>query len=111
MYRARLGPKGFFSREVAVKTLKGCTFCYKFPNLPLFSGDFDQLEVNKFVEESLKMSRFKHRHIMGLVGVCLDAGPAPYIIMPYMENRCLLDYLKRERDSLVIKENADDDQV
>ena len=44
------------------------------------------MEANTFVEESLKMSRFRHAHVMGLIGVCLDAGPAPYIVMPYMAN-------------------------
>ena len=39
-------------------------------------GDFDQVDVDKIVEESLKMSRFQHTHVMGLIGVCLDAGPA-----------------------------------
>ena len=38
------------------------------------------------MEESLKMSQFKHTHVMSLIGVCLDAGSAPYIIMPYMAN-------------------------
>ena len=74
-------------------------------------GDFDQLEVDKFVEESLKMSRFKHAHVMGLIGVCLDAGSAPYIVMPYMANGSLLQYLKRERQSLVIAEGTDEDEV
>ena len=54
------------------------------------------------MEESLKMSRFKHPHVMGLIGVCLDAGPAPYIVMPYMANGCLLDYLKKERSNLIL---------
>ena len=45
------------------------------------------------------MSQFKHAHVMSLVGVCLDAGPAPYIVMPYMANGSLLRYLKRERES------------
>ena len=67
--------------------------------------------MNKFVEESLKMSRFQHTHVMGLIGVCLDAGPAPYIIMPYMANGSLLKYLKRERRSIVLPENADEDEV
>ena len=53
-------------------------------------GDFDDLDVDQFVEESLKMSRFQHAHVMGLIGVCLDAGPAPYIMMPYMANGSLL---------------------
>ena len=69
------------------------------------------MEVNKFVEESLKMSRFKHAHVMGLIGVCLDAGPAPYIAMPYMANGSLLHYLKRERGNLILTENADEDEV
>ena len=56
------------------------------------------------------MTQFKHRHVMDLIGVCLDAGIAPYIIMPYMANGCLLEYLKRHRNTLVLKEsfNADD---
>ena len=69
------------------------------------------MEVNKFVEESVKMSRFKHAHVMGLIGVCLDAGPAPYIVMPYMANGSLLHYLKRQRENLVLTESADDDEV
>ena len=69
------------------------------------------MEVDKFVEESLKMSRFKHAHVMGLIGVCLDAGPAPYIVMPYMANGSLLKYLKRERQNLVFVEGTDDDEV
>ena len=74
-------------------------------------GDFDDLDVDQFVEESLKMSRFKHAHVMGLIGVCLDAGPAPYILMPYMANGSLLKYLKRERKNLVFTDDADEDEV
>ena len=75
------------------------------------AGDFDQLDVDKFVEESLKMSRFKHAHVMGLIGVCLDAGPAPYIVMPYMANGSLLKYLKKERSVIVFFEDTDEDEV
>ena len=67
--------------------------------------------MDKFVEESLKMSRFKHAHVMGLIGVCLDAGPAPYIVMPYMANGSLLQYLRRERRNLVFVEGTDVDEV
>ena len=67
--------------------------------------------MDKFVEESLTMSRFKHAHVMGLIGVCLDAGSAPYIVMPYMANGSLLHYLKRERSNLVLPEDADGDEV
>ena len=75
------------------------------------AGDFDRVEVDKFVEESLKMSRFKHAHVMGLISVCLDAGSAPYIIMPYMANGSLLKWLKKERKNIVLPEDADEDEV
>ncbi|CAI8031474.1 Deleted in malignant brain tumors 1 protein, partial [Geodia barretti] len=74
-------------------------------------GNFDQEDVERFVEESLKMSRFKHAHVMGLIGVCLDAGSAPFIIMPYMANGSLLKYLKRERKNVVLLEETDEDEV
>ena len=57
------------------------------------------------------MSRFKHAHVMGLIGVCLDAGSAPYIIMPYMANGSLLKYLKRERNNIVVLDETDEDEV
>ena len=120
VYRARQGNS---SKVVAVKTLKGlltylyeCTFRPKMGLknlmwLHIFVGHFNQVEVDRFVEESLKMSRFKHSHVMGLIGVCLDAGSAPFIIMPFMANGSLLKYLKRERDNLVLSEEKDLDEV
>ena len=74
-------------------------------------GHFDQIEVDQFVEESLKMSRFKHSYVMGLIGVCLDTGSAPYIIMPYMANGSLLKYLKRKRKNIVLSDENDEDEV
>ena len=57
------------------------------------------------------MKKFQHIHVMGLVGVCLDAGPAPYIIMPYMANGSLQSYLKKERKTFVLEEDTDEDTV
>ena len=57
------------------------------------------------------MSKFKHSHVMGLIGVCLDAGSAPYIIMPYMANGSLLKWLKRERKYIVVLDDIDEDEV
>ena len=83
--------------------------CHSF--LLCLLGDFDQVEIDKIVEESLLMSRFKHSHVMGLVGVCHNAGPVPYIVMPFMANGSLLHYLKRERSSLVLAKGTDEDVV
>jgi serine/threonine protein kinase len=49
------------------------------------------------------MSEFDHPNVLTLIGVCLDGGPAPYIIMPFMENGSLLSYLINERDTLVVE--------
>ena len=57
------------------------------------------------------MKHFDHMHVMSLLGVCLDAGPAPYIIMPYMAHGSLLSYLKRERNSLFLPQDAADELV
>ena len=38
-----------------------------------------------------------------------DAGPAPYIIMPYIANGSLLAYIKKEKTHLVIPNDADDE--
>ena len=59
----------------------------------------------------MKMSRFKQSHVMGLIGVCLDAGSAPYIIMPYMANGSLLKYLKKERKNIIVYEDTYEDEV
>ena len=107
VYKARLQ---LSKAVVAVKTFKGMS-CRAAIHLcpPLFvpAGDVDQVEVDKFLEESLKMSRFSHAHVMSLTGVCLEAG---YIIMPYMANGSLLTYLRRERKNLVLHE-SDEDEV
>ena len=74
-------------------------------------GDFDSAKVADFIEEIMKMSRFKHSHVMGLIGVCLDTGSAPYIIMPYMANGSLLKYLKKQRKNIIVYEDTDEDEV
>ena len=48
------------------------------------------------------MQEFDHPNILNMIGVCLDGGPAPYIIMPFMTNGSLLSHLKENRDSLVV---------
>ena len=71
----------------------------------------DSVDVDTFVEESLKMSRFKHHHVMELIGVCLDGMFAPLIIMPYMANGSLLKYLRQETDNFVLNGEHNIDEV
>ena len=58
------------------------------------------------------MNKFDHPNVLNLIGVCLDGGPAPFIIMPFMTNGSLLTYLKKNRATLVVSsENKDDEEV
>ena len=54
------------------------------------------------LKECARMYKFNHPNVLALRGVCLDGGPAPYIIMPFMANGSLLAYLKKERAKLVV---------
>ena len=49
------------------------------------------------------MYEFDHPNVLKLIGVCLDGGPAPYIIMPFMVHGSLLSYLRKERKELVLE--------
>ena len=55
------------------------------------------------------MKDFDHPHIMPLIGVCLDAGVG--VVMPYMANGSVLIYLKKERETLLLQDEADMEQV
>ena len=99
---------------MAVKTLKGIKHNFTSTdhhNIFTSTGEFNHGEVDRFLEESLKMSRFKHAHVMGLIGACVDTGSTPLIIMPYMENGSLLKYLKKERQNIIVSQDNDEDEV
>ena len=74
------------------------------------AGMFSLSDVQSMVCEVNKMHDFNHPHVMSLIGVCLDAGPGIAIVMPYMSNGSLVDYLKKERGSLELDDD-DTDQV
>ena len=61
------------------------------------------------LKECLRMSKFNHLHVLTLKGVCLDGGPAPYIIMPFMANGSLLAYLRKNRKTLIVSNENNDD--
>ena len=80
-------------------------------NMYICTGFYDKKEVMEIMTESMKMKEFEHPHVLGLIGVCIDAGPAPYIVMPFMANGSLLSYLRKERSNLLLDESADEDLV
>lgn len=76
-----------------------------------FLGFFDQNRVADMIKESVKMYGFEHPHVLSVIGVCVDAGPAPYIVMPFMANGSLLTYIKKEKLNLVVPIDSDDNQL
>ena len=63
------------------------------------------------MDESLKLKHFQHRNILSLIGVCVEASPSPYIVMPFMSNGSLLKYLRKEKLMLVLSDQVDEDIV
>ncbi len=63
------------------------------------------------MRESVKMCDFNHPNVLNLIGVCIDGGPAPFIVTPFMANGSLQDYLKKNKTELVLGEDADKHKV
>ena len=75
-----------------------------------YIGAFDSNDIHDILKESYKMKSFNHPNVLTLIGVCIELGPAPYIIMPFMSGGSLLAYLKKERYTLVLSKGCDDSE-
>ena len=52
------------------------------------------------------MCRFSHPNVMHLIGVCVvhgNSGTGPYVVMPFMARGSLLDFLRKEDESLFVE--------
>ena len=78
-------------------------------SLPI--GQTSESQLMQMMEESIKMKDLNHPNILGLIGICIERGTAPYIVMPFMANGSLLSYLKQERNTLTIANGAEQDLV
>ena len=57
------------------------------------------------------MKYFDHLNVLSLIGIYLDLGDTPCIVMPFMDEGSLLSYLRRERINLTVSEIADKDII
>jgi serine/threonine protein kinase len=62
--------------------------------------------VDDLLRECTKMQEFNHPNVLTLIGVCLDGGPTPYIVMPFMSSGSLLSHLKENRKTLVVPDST-----
>ena len=76
-----------------------CTVCVHWLKLRTSHTDISsKLELHSLLKESLLMKQFDHRNIVGLLGVCFDTPDGyPYLIIPFMVNGNIQDYLKDKR--------------
>ena len=73
----------------------------------MHAGLHTDSDREKVIAEINKMKNLHHPNVMPLIGVCLDASKGISIVMPFMANGNLLDYLKKERANLYLKSNVD----
>ena len=62
-------------------------------------------------KESVRMAYLDHPNVLSMIGVCVDAGPAPYLVMPFMANGSLHSYIKKYRPELVLEACSDSEEV
>ena len=79
--------------------------------LSFLLGLFTASDVESMLAEITKMKDLHHPNVMSLIGVCLDAGPGVSIVMPFMANGSLLDYLKKERDKIYLPDTSELEDV
>ena len=56
------------------------------------------------------MLSFQHSNVMSIVGVCLD-GEMPLLIMPFMSNGSVLEYIRQHKQELLLTSEATDEEV
>ena len=56
------------------------------------------------------MLSFQHPNLMSLVGVCLD-DEMPLLIMPFMSNGSVLEYIRHHKQELLLTSEATDQEV
>ena len=56
------------------------------------------------------MLSFEHPNVMSLVGVCLD-DEMPLLIMPFMSNGSVLEYIQHHKQELLLTSEATDKEV
>ena len=76
--------------------------------LGTFGGNCD---IEKLLSEISKMKDLFHPNVMTLLGICHNVALGPCIVMPYMANGSLLDYLKKERKELFLEFDVEENQV
>jgi len=67
-------------------------------------------DVKKLTKEVMTMLSFDHPNVMSLIGVCLNRE-MPLLIMPFMTNGSVLEYVKHNKEEFLLTSEATEAQV
>ena len=84
---------------------------HEYINIDSHVGSFTHERTKTLIKECTLIHELDHPNIISLVGICLDAGPSPYIILPFMENGSLLSYVKNNKTILRTDTNTNEEMV
>ena len=71
---------------------------------------FSTSDLERLAKEVSTMLSFEHTNVMSLIGVCID-GEMPLLIMPYMTNGSVLEYVRHHKDQLLLSSSSEDEEV
>ena len=58
------------------------------------------------------MKDFDHPNVLTILGICIDSGATPYVVMPFMSHGSLKSYLKDSGSKLMVSaDETDEDTV
>ena len=63
-------------------------------------------DKERLLKEVSIMLSFNHSNVMPLVGLCIE-GEMPLLIMPFMFNGSMLEYVRKKREKLYFIEKTD----
>ena len=66
-----------------------------------FTGFLQDSLIRNLLKEGAKMSSLDHPNILTLIGICMDGGPVPLLVLPFMFNGCLRSHLRKKKANLV----------
>ena len=76
----------------------------------IYAALFSSGDLERLTKEISTMLSFEHPNVMSLVGVCLD-GEMPLLIMPFMSNGSVLEYVRNHKQELLLTSEATDEEV
>ena len=82
----------------------------KYIILLYFTALFSTNDLQMLAKEVSTMLSFEHTNVMSLIGVCID-GEMPLLIMPFMSNGSVLDFIKRRKVEFLLTSKASPQEV